>query len=412
VSDTRLPASGSRPEATIAPVRAGRRKARTILGAVALLAALAALVTLLLYWRDWSRPGQVHYRRGLDLMAANDPARALDEWTKGIAADPKDPACFEMVADFYSQSRKYREAAALYEEATRLDPKNGELYSKLANTFRNLGRKQQALGAAATAAKLLPNDPDAVGRHGLLLKSEKKRPDALAALRRAEQLRPHTPLFFMALVDLEMEMLQMDQAERDLQGYLAKRPDDPEACFRMAAVFNRKPRTPENVKTAVRYAEKSLPGLRHDARPYTLLGQLYLDQNRPQEALKLYLQGHHVAPNAESLLRGLADCYTRLGRTRELAEVSAEYQAVLKRHDRIDHLTHVMSFNPKDVTSGLELARLSEEEGLLEKSKDYYEQLVRQAPGEARTRKALSGFYRRVGRPDLATRALEPGFMP
>lgn len=392
-----------------APVGGWRKRLVVVF---ALAATATALAFSYLNWRDWSRPGQRHYRRGLELMAAHDPGRALDEWTRGIAEDPRDPACFEMVGDFYAQSQKFGEAAGLYEHATQLSPRNGELHSKLANAFRNLGRQQQALAAAEKAAQLLPKDADAVGRYGLLLKAAKRRPEALATLRQAEVLRPHTRLFFMALVDLEMDTLQMDQAERDLQGYLREHPDDPEACFRMAAVYNRKRRTPENVKLAMQYAEKSLLGLKADARPYTLLGQLYLDAGKPAEALKYYQTGHQIAPTAESLLRGLADCYTRLGRTKELASVSAEYQDLLKRHDRIDHLTHVMSFNPKDITSGLELALLTEQEGLIGKAEAYYEQLVRQAPKDPRTRQALSGFYGRAGRQDLAKRALEPDFLP
>jgi tetratricopeptide (TPR) repeat protein len=379
----------------------------------ALLVILAgAAVALGLYWRHWSRPGQQHYRRGLELMSARDPAGALQEWTLGIESDPTDPACFEMVADFYAEGEKFGQAAALYERATQLSPKDGELFGKLADCFRRLGRQKQAVAAAEKAAKLLPQDGPTVGRYGLLLKGAKRRMEALEALRRSNRLTPNTQLFFMAMVDLELEMLQIDQAERDLTTYLKAHPDDAEAHLRMADVYNRKRRTPETLRLATDHAEKAVKGLDHDTRAYTLLGQLFLAQNRTEEALRLYTEAHQRHPTAESLLRGLADCYTRLGRSRELAAVSAEYQQVLKRHDRIDHLTHLMSFNPRDVNHGLELARLSEEEGMIGKAQDYYEQFVRQDPKAERTRKALSGFYARAGRPDLARRALQPTFLP
>ncbi|HEU4752182.1 MAG TPA: tetratricopeptide repeat protein, partial [Armatimonadota bacterium] len=310
------------------------------------------------------------------------------------------------------QGQNYDRAAAAYDRAAKLSTRDGKLYLKLSSTLRSLGQQKDAFEAAKHAAALLPNDADAQGRYGLLLKAEKQRPAALQALRRANQLRRDDRLYFMALVDMELDTLQMDQAERDLRDFMTRHPDDPEANFRMAVVYNQKPRTPENMKTAIRYAEKALPGLSTDARPYTVLGQLYLDSNRPKDALQLYLIGHQVAPNAESILRGLGDCYSRLGRTKEMALVSEEYRRVLTRHDRIDHLTHVMSFNHNDIASGLELARLSEEEGLLGKAQQYYEQLVRQAPKDARTRKALSGFYTRQGRPDLGKRALDPAFLP
>jgi Flp pilus assembly protein TadD len=106
------------------------------------------------------------------------------------------------------------------------------------------------------------------------------------------------------------------------------------------------------------------------------------------------------------------ECYRRLGRSAEMAATSAELERVLARHDRIAHLTHVMGFDHHDTADGLELARLVEEDGRFSQARAYYEQLVRQAPQDARTRRALSGFYRRMGRPEKARLALEPQFVP
>jgi cytochrome c-type biogenesis protein CcmH/NrfG len=135
-----------------------------------------------------------------------------------------------------------------------------------------------------------------------------------------------------------------------------------------------------------------------DARAYTLLGRLYLDSDRVQDALRVYTAGRRVAPNSEGMLRGLLDCYTRLGKTNEAASVSTTFQQVLARHDRISHLTHVMGFNHYNTTAGLELARLVEEDGRYEQARAYYEQLARQAPKDPRTRQPLLDFYARMSR--------------
>ena len=133
-----------------------------------------------------------------------------------------------------------------------------------------------------------------------------------------------------------------------------------------------------------------------DARAYTLLGQLYLDSDRVQDALRVYTAGRRIAPNSEGMLRGLMDCYTRLGQTNEAASVSATFQQMLARHDRISHLTHVMGFNHHNTTAGLELAKLVEADGRYAQARTYYEQLARQAPNDPRTRRALAGFYERM----------------
>jgi Flp pilus assembly protein TadD len=180
----------------------------------------------------------------------------------------------------------------------------------------------------------------------------------------------------------------------------------------MAVVYNQKPRTAANLRMALDYAERALVGMQADARAWALLAQLYLDADRPRDALRVCTQGRHVAPNEEGILRGLAEAYRRLGRTADAASVTREFQNVLARHDRITHLTHVMGFNHRDTAAGLELARLVEADGQLTQARAYYEQLVRQAPKDPRTRPALAGFYTRMGRPEKARQALRPSFVP
>src|SRR5205085_8746988 len=112
------------------------------------------------------------------------------------------------------------------------------------------------------------------------------------------------------------------------------------------------------------------------------------------------------------ILRGLMDGYTRLGRTADAAAVSRTFQRVLARHDRISHLTLVLGFNHQNAAAGLELARLVEEDGRHAQAQAFYEQLVRQAPSDPKMRNALSGFYRRMGWPDRARRAIQPQIVP
>ena len=116
-----------------------------------------------------------------------------------------------------------------------------------------------------------------------------------------------------------------------------------------------------------------------DARVYTVLGQLYLDADQPWDALRVCTAGRRAAPHAEGVLRALMDCYARLGQSAERASVAAVFQKVLASHDRINHLTYVMSFDHQNTAAGLELARLEEEEGRYARAQAFYEQLVRRS---------------------------------
>jgi len=376
------------------------------------LALLLACGSLLGFWRGSSRPGMRRYLSGMELLSAGRPADAEREWRRGAREDPGDWHCYERLGEYYSALLRYEEAADCYSRAAARSSQDGTLFLRLAAVERKLGHRDQAREAARRAAALRPEDADALGLYGILLAESRKRPAALAMLRRAHSLRPRDRQYFMAMVSTELDSLEFAGVERDLAPYLRAHPDDAEACYMMAVVTNQKPRTPENLKADIAVAERALAGMPRDARAHTLLGQLYLDADRPRDALKVYMAGLKVAPYAEGVLRGLMDCYRRLGEPAQVGAVSRAYERVLARHDRISHLTHVMGFDHQNTSAGLELARLVEEDGRLTQARAYYEQLVRQAPQDSRTRQALSDFYLRMKQPELARRALQLSFVP
>lgn len=397
-----------------APMTAARRfpiPMRFLAGACCLAGAFAAL-SLCGYVRDASRPGMRHYLRGMELLSARYPAAAEREWLRGLQEDPFEYHCYEQLADYYAALRRFPEAAECYSLACRLAPRNGSLFLRWAGAERQAGRADRARAAAQRAAELLPEDADAAGAYGLLLAESRNRPAALEMLRRAHRLRPADRRLFLAMVNTELDALELAGLECDLEPYLRAHPRDADACYLMAVVYHQKPRTPANLRTAIGFAERALDGMGTDPRPHVLLGQLYLGADRPRDALRVFKAGRRVAPYAEGLLQGLSDAYTRLGRPADAASVLRQFQIVLARHDRIAHLTHVMGFNHRDTTAGLELARLVEEDGRSTQARAYYEQLVRQAPRDPRTRRALAGFYRRSGRREQARLVLQTSFIP
>jgi tetratricopeptide (TPR) repeat protein len=383
-----------------------------LIAGLLILAGSAAAIFLVVFWRETGRPGMRHYLRGMELMTARYPLEARREWLRGIQEDPTEYYCYEQLGDYLTAVGQLSEAVECYALACHLAPNNGSLFARLAIAERRQGRRQQALTAAGRAAELLPEDADAAGEYGLLLAESRNRPAALAMLRRANRLRPGDRRYFLAMVNTELDSLEFAAAERDLTPFLHAHPQDAEANYLMAVVCNQKPRTPANLRSAIAFGERALAGIRDDARACVLLGQLYLDADRPRDALRVYTDGRRSAPGAEGILRGLGECYARLGRHAEAATVNAEFEKVVERRDRIAHLTHVMGFDHHDTSAGLELAHLVEADGRLLQARAYYEQLVRQAPNDPRTRRALAGFYKRIGEPDHAHQALKSAFTP
>lgn len=382
------------------------------LAVVLLLAGLAAVGYSVWFWKQQTRPGMAHYLKGMDYAAARHYRQAEREWLLGVKEDPASPQCYESLGDLYMQVRHPSEAAATYAAATRLSPQDGLLAMKLARADQVQGDVKDAASAAERAAKLLPNNAEAVGLYGLLAAKLKNKPEALAALRHASHLRPDDQRFLMGVVTLEMDGLDMQGAERDLSPYAQTHPHDGEICYMMAVIYNQKPRTQHNLQAALEYAQRAQIAMPHDKRIYNVLGQLYLDLNQPDDALRIYSVGRDLAPNNEDILHGLVVCYTRLGDSNKAASLAVELQKATARHNRIDYLTHAMGFNHLNTNAGLELARLEEEDGRDDLALAYYTQLVRQSPHDPGTHPALAQFLKRAGRPDLARQALRPDFMP
>lgn len=397
--------SSSKPPVKPSPPR------RSILLAVCLLLIAAACVFL--SWRQATRPGTTHYLKGMEYASARQFEKAEQQWQLGVKEDPGSAECYEQLGILYTEVRRYADAEECYKKATANAPDRGALFLALARVQQTRDDLKSAAASAERAAQLLPENPEAMGEFGLLAARQKRRPVALAALRKAHELRPSDTRYLLALCNLEMDAMDMVQTERDLAPYMKAHPDDAQAAYMMAVIYNQKPRTPENVRTALDYARRAQPGMRSgDPRAFVLMGQLLLASNKPAEALRDYETAAKIAPQAEDVLHGLVDCYGRLGQTKKADTVAARLQAATARHDRISHLKHVMGFNHFDTTSGLELARLEDEDGNQKMALRYYMQLVRQSPKDPRARATLVAFLRRAGRPDMAQRAAQPDFIP
>ncbi|MDQ2687626.1 MAG: tetratricopeptide repeat protein [Armatimonadota bacterium] len=381
----------------------------TILSALTLV---AVVVCAFLAWRQSDRSGPAHARQGQAALAAGHIAQAEQEWRQGIRVAPGDPQCYTLLGDLFLRQQRFPEAVAVYTVAAKLSPQDGTLFLRLNRADLAVNDIPAARAAAKRAAELRPDDPDAVGLYGMLENKNNNLPAALTALRRAHELRPDDADYLHALVRLEMNMQNMADAERDLTPWLNAHPDDAWGCHLMAAIFEQKPHTPDTLKAALDYELRAQAGRPNDLHVTGALGELYLFLNRTPDALRVYQSGLRQDPHSEEMLHGLLRCYGRLGQAGQAAQVSATLQQESARHQRMTHLKDVTSLNPADIPSGVELARLQEQEGDDAEAYRLYVRLVTHSPSDPRPRRALADFYRRHDRPGLAQQVLRPDFTP
>src|SRR5207253_3065538 len=141
------------------------------------------------------------------------------------------------------------------------------------------------------------------------------------------KLAPTYGSLFARLSVVQRRTGQKDQARAAARRAYELLPNDADAAGAYGTLLAES----RNRPAALDYGRHALPGMKRDPRLYTLLGQLYLDSDRTADALQIYTAGRRMAPNAEGMLRGLADCYTRLGRMDKVATTTAELRKILAR---------------------------------------------------------------------------------
>lgn len=374
-------------------------------------AILVAAVIGLREWQAYTRPGPAHLRQGMDLLAAQRLPEAEEEWLQGAKEDPRFPDCYVQLGDLYMQEKRYSEAVTNYTTASNLTPKDGSLFLRLNRAEFAIGDSKAAMAAIKRAAELRPDDPDAVGLYGLFLGKQdpNQQPTALAALQQAHRMKPTDPDYLKEMVRLEISLNALTQAEQDLSPYLQAHPDDAWACHLMGVIDEKKP---DSLQAALDYELRARAGLPNDLRIYVTLGNIYRDLNRFQDAVEVYRAGLRIDPNTVEMLQGLTASYKRLGNAQQTEIAAARLHQVTQRHESITHLQDLLTLNHNDISSGLELAHLEEQDGNDTAAHGVYVQMLHQAPTDMRTHRALADFYRKHGNPDLAAKAMQPDYLP
>lgn len=404
--------SRRRPPASAPPLTPHKKPPARLWRALGLALLLAACAASFWYWRQYARPGASHDRQAQQDAAEGRPGDAEREWLQGIREDASYAPCYVHLGDLYMQARRFPDAVTEYNAAAKLAPGDGMLFLQLNRADLAVHDVRGAEAAAKRAADLLPDNADAAGLYGLLEVQQKNNPAALAPLRRAHHLRPSDRDYLLALVPIEIEDVAFAQAQSDLAPYLQAHPTDYWACHLMAVIFELKSHDPADWKTALAYEQRAAAGLPGDPRVYLTLGDLYLDLDRPADALSAFQTGQRLLPNSEAMWHGLVGSYSRLGEKRQAAAATLALQRLAARHQRITYLQEQMILRPADAVPGLALARLEEEDGDDGAARSILMDLLRQAPHDPRPHRALADFYQRRGRPRLAQQAARLDYMP
>lgn len=181
----------------------------------------------------------------------------------------------------------YGEGERLYRRAIAIDERNAEAWTGLAEALVRTGHPQDAADHALTALKLHPQDMAparaVLGRAWL---DQGRNEEALEALKAAAKERPDLPSIRHWLGQAHFQKGEIDEAIGAYEEALSadpRSPDAPLTRLNLAKLYLQKGRTADAEKVLAQVKSGAL-----EADSLAVLGDLYAQQGKPDEAEKAY----------------------------------------------------------------------------------------------------------------------------
>lgn len=177
------------------------------------------------------------------------------------------------------------------------------------------------------AVKLSPDSADAwVGMGRAYFNQGQRYDKALQAYQTAERLAPERTDYFHRYAEMLRINYRYDDAIALLRRRLAADPADASAQYLLATHLLDNKQSPATVSEAEQLLRKSTTAAPDVAAPQVRLGQLLLEQDRPQDALEFLQNALTLDPHNFNAATALARAYRRVGNMTEfrLATKNAE----------------------------------------------------------------------------------------
>lgn len=223
------------------------------LGAVAILAICAGLVTLRLvrsYWvlgvmAAWVAAGYSLDRAFLYSLAGaaqellcKDAKKAAAWYRKAVEAGSADPEVWARLGHYALVEGDYLEAARLLQVAVARLPHHVHAQLDLTLALLKLGKHPEAQRQAGCAVSLQAFCPVAWVVQGMVQKDGGEHAEALASTARALQLQPGMALGHSNLGEILYAMKRPQEAKRHLQQAVTLAPDVPDGRFWLSAIYS------------------------------------------------------------------------------------------------------------------------------------------------------------------------------
>lgn len=137
--------------------------------------------------------GAAYKQRGNALLLAGQVDHALEDYERGIKANPKDPEIYLQRASAYYFQRKFKDAIRDLDQAIRLDDRNIPARTSRGTIYALIGQNDRAADDFDYLVKSNPNNVFVLNNRGNFLTGRRQFERAVADFDRAVQIEPNNP---------------------------------------------------------------------------------------------------------------------------------------------------------------------------------------------------------------------------
>ncbi len=222
------------------------------------------------------------------------PTEARQALLKAVELDPKQASAHNNLGILHFDRKEFKKAVECYQKAVEANPRFAEAYNNLANASRFVGDNDKALGYYHKALQFREQYPEAYNNLGSLLRDQGKFPEAEHAYRKAMAQNPRYMEAYNNLAQLFYMQNRDPDALRVLADALRIQEDNPSTLALTARVQLRR----NNFEACEQAARRSLQANPKFVDAMIVLGQLFHETDRYEEAVKMLEEAIKIAPNS------------------------------------------------------------------------------------------------------------------
>lgn len=232
----------------------------------------------------------------------------------------------------YFQSEEYAQAAAEFEEATRLDPSNAQAYLYLGRSYHKQGEYEKAIAAYQEAIKLTPDDAEVYFYLGVAYDQQGNLDQAAEAYQEALRLDPNMEEAHNNLGGVYADQGEIDKAIAEYSITIQINPDNDAAHYNLGLLYHDQ----GLLEAAIAEYLASIEANPQQADAYYNLGIAYYDQGQLDKAIEAWQESIRIQPDDSMVHNNLGRAYYDQMR---LEEAEAELNEAI-RLDPTNALAH------------------------------------------------------------------------